>query len=474
VSGGSSAALYDWSVTELTDGLRRRLFSPGDVVRALLEHIDRVDPHIHAWQLVDVDGALASAAICERRLQAGEGTDQPLLGVPFGVKDIIATAGLRTAGGSPALANNVPTLDATVVARLKAAGGIVLGKTVTTQFAYVDPVPTRNPWNLSRSPGFSSSGSVAAVAARMAPVALGSQTGGSTVRPSAYCGLVGLKPTFGRVGRGGILPLSWSLDDVGLIGRDVDDVALLLAAAAGPQPGDATASRRAVADYSRLPHASHRGPRFGLLVDLLRTTDSVVQENVLDVAQRLTAAGGAVHEIASPIDNATLFAVHQVILASEAAASHAQLLADRPAAYQPRLRAFIQVGELVPAAVYLAAQRVRRQARQLIGGLFSGVDCLLLPSQPDVAPAFGTDVAAALQAPWSLLGLPAMSVPSGLSADALPLGVQLVGRPFREDQLLAAARWCEGVLGKLPAPPAWAPDAGAQAGATSATSSEVS
>jgi aspartyl-tRNA(Asn)/glutamyl-tRNA(Gln) amidotransferase subunit A len=442
--------VWDLSIAELAHHYRRGTLSPVEFVGTLLDRVQAVDPSVRAWELLDSDGALVAAAESERELGKDANTTKPLLGVPFGVKDVVLTSGLRTASGSPLFSDFVPTYDATVVARLKAAGAVVLGKTITTQFAFVDPVPTRNPWDLERSPGYSSSGSVAAVSARMVPAAIGTQTGGSTVRPAAYCGVVGLKPTFGRIGRRGVMPLSWSLDDVGLIARNVEDVALLLGAGAGANADDLTASRRAIGDYAR---ELRRPPRLGLLLDSLEAVDAVVQQHSAEVAVRLQAAGAVVRERTSSVRLSTLFAIQQVTLASEAAAVHGSSLHERPDAYLPLLRAFVEAGQVIPASVYLHAQRLRRRARADVRELFAHVDCLMLPAQPAEAPAFGTDVDALLQAPWTLLGLPAMTLPSGLSPNGLPLGTQLVAPRFREDRLLAVARWIERVLGQLPAPP---------------------
>jgi len=420
-----------------------------ELVRALLDRIDRLDPSIRAWETLDGDAALTQAANCDRLLNAEPDPAHSLLGIPFGVKDIIFTAGLPTRSGSPLYASFLPPYDATVVARLKAAGGIVLGKTVTTQFAFVDPVATRNPWDRSRSPGFSSSGSVAAVAARMVPAALSTQTGGSTVRPAAYCGVVGMKPTFGRVGRRGLMRLSRSLDDIGIVARDVEDAGLLLQAAAGAHRNDSTASRRSVPDYRRM---TARPPKLGLVVEAVASVDAVVADHFESVVRRVIAAGAHVREIALPIDLDTLKAVQHVTLASEAAALRAESVSRTPDAYQPRVREFIQAGELIPASAYLHAQRMRHRARAAVGKLLAGLDALVLPAQSCEAPVFGTDVDSKLQAPWTLLGFPSMSLPSGLSPNRLPLGVQLVAGHFREDRLVSAARWLEEVLGRMPAP----------------------
>ena len=215
--------------------------------------------------MVDGDGALAAARCCEQGI--GKAETGPLYGVPIGVKDIFHTAGLLTTCGSPIFQNRISPCDATSVARLREAGAIVLGKTVTVQFAHFDPPPTCNPWNHSRTPGGSSSGSAAAVASRMVPAALGSQTGGSILRPAAYCGTVGLKPTYGRVSRFGVAPASWSLDHIGPLTRTVEDAALLLQVMAGHDPKDQASAQVPVGDYIQAARRKDRAPRLGLVLD---------------------------------------------------------------------------------------------------------------------------------------------------------------------------------------------------------------
>src|SRR6266511_5144302 len=258
------AELYDLTAHEAARSIRQGELSPVMLVEALLQRIDGLEPQVQAWVTLDRAGALATARQLEEDMQHGR-TRGLLHGVPVGMKDIYYTAGLKTTCGSRIFADFVPSYDATPVARLKQAGAIILGKTVTTEFATMDPGPTRNPWHLAHTPGGSSSGSAAAVAARMVPVALGSQTFGSIQRPAAYCGVYGLKPTFGRVSRYGVFPLSWSLDHVGPLARTVTDVALVLQVLAGHDPHDPASSRAPVPDYLQaVQHADHP-PRLGLV-----------------------------------------------------------------------------------------------------------------------------------------------------------------------------------------------------------------
>lgn len=442
--------LFELTAAEAAARIRRRELSPVDLVRALLDRIDATEARVQAWETVDADGALAAAQERERELRSGQALG-PLHGVPVGVKDIFFTAGLRTTAGFAPYADFVPTEDAAAVARLRAAGGIVLGKTVTTQFAYVDPPRTRNPWNEARTPGGSSSGSGAAVAARMAPAALGSQTGGSVLRPAAYCGVIGLKPSFGRISRRGVFPDAWTLDHVGVLTRSVEDAALLLQALAGHDPGDPGSVDRPVEDYVAAA-AAPRPPRLALLRDFVERAEPEVREHAGATARRLASAGARVEEVGLPESVDLVLAVHQVTMQTEMAAVHAQLLARHPDAYAARLRAYVEVGQLIPGAAYLHAQRLRRRIRGAVDALLADFDALLLPTVSNPAPDPSTTGDPSFQAPWTLLGLPAITLPSSLSGERLPLGTQLVAARWNEAGLLAAARWCEEALGPLPAP----------------------
>ncbi len=442
--------LHELTVAQAAEQIRRRQLSPVELVEALLKRIDALEPRVLAWETVDRDGALAAARRCES--EAGKEGTGPLLGVPMGVKDIFYTAGLRTTSGSPLYRDFVPNHDATSVARLRSAGAIILGKTVTVQFAHFDPPRTRNPWNYERTPGGSSSGSAASVAARMVPAALGSQTGGSVLRPAAYCGVVGLKPSFGRVSRYGVLPASWSLDHVGVLARSVEDAALLLQAMAGHDPKDAASARAAVGDYPGAASRRDRIPTIGFVSDYLENAQPEVAEHVREVAARFERAGASVREVHFPVPMQDLLAVRAVINEVDAASLHASNLRDHPEGYSPAIQAEAEVGQLVPGFAYVHAQRLRRHLRPRVERMLDGVDVRLMPSTSEVAPDPSTTGRNHFQAPWSLFGFPSISLPSGLSRERLPLAVQLVAGPFQEETLLTAAAWAEAELGSMPSP----------------------
>ncbi len=442
--------LHELSVAQAAARIRDREISPVELTEALLSRIDALDLGVKAWETVDREGALAAA----RRAEAGIGkaNNGPLHGVPLGVKDIFYTAGLRTTSGSPNYRNFVPSHDATSVARLRQAGAMVLGKTVTVQFAHFDPPVTRNPWNHDRTPGGSSSGSAAAVASRMIPGALGSQTGGSVLRPAAYCGVVGLKPTYGRISRYGVIPNTWTLDHVGTLTRSVEDAALLLQVMAGHDPMDAGSSRVPTSDYLAAAGRKDRAPRLGFVVDEERRAHPEVAGHLKEMAALFEQAGAQVRELRMPRPMSELLAIRGIMCEVEASDLHAHLLKEMPEGYAPRIRELVEVGQLVPGVAYIHAQRLRRRYRPQMEKMLEGLDCLLMPTATDVAPDPSTTGENWYQGVWSLFGFPSISLPSGLSQERLPLAVQLVASPFREDTLLSAAAWAESVLPPMPSP----------------------
>ena len=435
--------------------IRRRELSPVDYATALLARIDALEPALQAWVTLDREGALAAAAERERELERG--AEPGLLhGVPLALKDIFYTAGLKTTACSRIYADFMPDYDATCVARLKAAGAVILGKAVTTEFATSDPSPTRNPWNPEHTPGGSSSGSAVAVAAGMCPGALGSQTGGSTCRPAAYNGIVGLKPTYGRISRYGVVPVSWSLDTVGILTRRVADAALLLQAMAGYDDRDPGSANRPVPDYQEEMKSWEGPPRIGLLNKgyFFDRATAEVQRHTAAAAQELARAGAVIEERELPASFATAAESQRIVMNVECAAFHEEWFRHRADEYGPRLRANIEMGLLIPAVTYLQAQRLRRQFRRDLTRLAEGMDALLTPATPAPAPRDLTTTGdAAFQAPWTSAGLPTIVIPSGLAGDGLPLGIQLAGPLFAEGRLLAVAGWCEAALGVDLRPP---------------------
>jgi aspartyl-tRNA(Asn)/glutamyl-tRNA(Gln) amidotransferase subunit A len=446
-------SLHDLSATEAARQIRRREISPVELVEAHLSRIERSQPTLKAFVTVDYGGARGAARAAEAALATGADNLGSLHGVPFAAKDIYDAAGLPTTAGYGPMTNNIPKADSFTVARLKAAGAILVGKAVTTQFASSDPSPTVNPWRADRTPAGSSSGSGAGVAARLVPIALGTQTGGSILRPAAYNGVVGLKPTYGRVSRHGIVPLSWTLDHAGPIVRSVEDAALVLGVIAGHDPNDPRSLTADVPDYVSDLHLRLQRPQLGLLVDFLERSEPEVRAQLLDVAARASAAGAIVHEVklSSPVD--LYLAAHSITMQSEAAAVHASWIARDRSAYSRRIRAAAMLGQVVPAWAYLQAQRLRRRLAAETDASLADGDAFLLPTASNQPPGPDTTGDATFQSPFSLLGLPSISLPSGLSDAGLPFAAQLVGRRLDESTVLRAAVWLEGVLGFTARPP---------------------
>ena len=457
---------FSLTVAEAAQQIRQGQLSPVTLAQSLLDRIDALDPELKAWVTIDREEVLNAARQRELDLQE-KGPRGPIHGVPVGVKDIFYTKGMKTAAGSKIYADFVPSYDATSVSRIKEAGGIILGKAVTTEFAMADPSPTLNPWDRGHTPGGSSSGSSVAVATRMCPAALGSQTGGSTCRPAAYNGIVGLKPTYGRISRYGVVPVSWSLDTVGILVRSVEDAAIMLQVMAGYDVNDPGSAASPVPDYMQEMEGWERPPRIGLIKEFLfdRSTPEV-QRHTETIAQRLAQAGAEIEEIGLPKSFATAHSCQRIISNTESAAFHEEFFRRRADDYGPKTRATIEMGMIIPGIRYIQAQRLRRQFRQDMIEMVSRVDVVMTPAAPAPAPR-GLDSTGdpVFQQPWTSSGLPTIVLPSGLTQagltqaglaeSGLPLAVQLGGLPLGEGALFAAGRWCESVLGFDLSPPSY-------------------
>ena len=445
---------FELTIVEAEATMRQGQLSPVELTESLLARARAMEPSLRVWVTLDEDAVLAAARRSQAELIDG-GPRSPLHGIPVGVKDIYYTQGIKTTACSPIYADFVPEYDATAVALLKRAGAIIMGKTVTTEFACTDPPPTINPWDPAHTPGGSSSGSAVGVAARIFPAALGSQTAGSVIRPASYNGVVGLKPTFGRVSRHGVMPVAWSLDTMGFFTRSVEDTAIVLDALAVHDPKDPSSAATAPSNYREAARPHHPPPRIGLVRQLFyERSDDEVRKHINEVVQRLGEAGAAVEEVGVDAELDTLLAAHRVVMTVEAAAVHEADFSKRPEAYGPKVRAIIEAGMLTPATAYVQAQRVRRRSRKVIEKVLRGFDVLLTPSTPSPAPRdLGTTGDPVFQSPWTSCGLPALTLPSGLSESGLPLSIQLAAAPFAEERLLAAAHWCERVLDFRLSPP---------------------
>jgi len=416
------------------------------LVESCLERIDDLEEKIQAWALVDREGALETAQRLDQELERGKRRG-PLHGIPLGIKDIFYTAGLHTEAGSRSWSGFVPSYDATSVVRLKEAGAIILGKTHTTQFAYLDPAPTRNPWNINHTPGGSSSGSGASVTAGMCLAALGSQTLGSVLRPAAYNGVVGFKPNYGRISTYGVVPLAWTLDHVGILARTVEDAALIFQAIAGYDPMDCHSLDDAVPDcLSNLE--GQKTPRFGLVRQYFYdNADEEMRSHMDDMVERLRHAGAEVQGIEPPCNFSEILDNGRTIMAVEAATYHQGMFIKHKDQYRTEMSKLIERGLSISAIEYAGVLETRLQQYANVNPLLHQVDALLIPGAVGAAPhGLASTGSSVMQGPWTIMGVPTISLPTGLNKDGLPLAVQLVGHPKAEDHLLTTARWCERVL----------------------------
>ncbi len=396
------------------------------LVRACLDRIARDESQIHAWAWLDPAQALAAARVVDAGARR-----PPLYGLPVGIKDIIDTADAPTECGTPIFQGRRPAKDAACVAALRAAGALVLGKTVTTELAFFAPGPTRNPRNPAHTPGGSSSGSAAAVADCMVPAALGTQTAGSIIRPAAYCAVVGFKPSHGLLSLEGVHPFAPSLDTLGVLVREVADVAPLLMALGAP------------VEVRELP----RPPRIGLWrsAQWARATGPM-QHRVEEVAEMLSRAGATVREVDPLPDEALLTEDQALIMAAEAVSSFGPLRAS--GALSPPLSGLLDRGAAARPEEVRAAKVRAGQAGAAVAKLLADLDVLLTPSAPGEAPEGLTSTGdPVFNRVVTMLGVPAISLPAGTGPAGLPLGVQLVGAPRAEAALLAVARWVERRLG---------------------------
>jgi aspartyl-tRNA(Asn)/glutamyl-tRNA(Gln) amidotransferase subunit A len=458
-SGAAADDLAFASISTVAELLRTRQLSPVELTEQVLGRIMQHEDHLNAFQLVLADQAREAARQAEREIASGAYAG-PLHGVPLVVKDLMALAGSPTTAGSRILADNIADHDSTIVSKLRDAGAIIVGKTRMSEFAYSPGSnnahygPTRNPWNGKYDTGGSSSGSGAAVAAGLAYAGIGSDTGGSIRIPASYCGIVGLKPTFGRISLYGVVPLSWSLDHAGPLTRTVTDAALLLDALQGADGHDIRARDAAPLDLSALEQGVE-GMRIGVLHDdgsgMPFSTDEMLAawRKSLSV---LEAAGAELVPFDMPELDA-LRAVQAVILGLEATAYHLPWLRARLDDYGPFMRQRILSSFVYGPTAYVEAQQARAALRARCDAIWERVDVLSTPAQPGTAPALDTPGSTFFTGPFNQLGWPAISMPTGLASNGLPLAMQLVGRPWDDITVLRVARAVEAGMPGLGMPP---------------------
>ncbi len=454
------------TITAAAPLLRTGELTPSELLEQCLRRIDIYEPAVKAWVYLDRERARQDAAKATDEIKAGHHRG-PLHGIPVGIKDIIDVFDMPTGCGSKLWANSYARQDATCVERLRQAGAIILGKTVTTAYAYLDPPVTRNPWNLARTPGGSSSGSAAAVACGMCLASLGTQTGGSTIRPASYCGVYALKPTRGRISVTGVLPLAPSLDHIGVMANCVRDLAVVFEVIAGYDPGALYTREKPVPacvsavdlEVARIGEDRDRGRLFRtrflkpaeMFPDTLSPEVAKFMRGVENDLRSLAVSDAGVGATVLPAEFAQVHRSHLTIMAVEAARVHRNRYRRQRDDYPPKIAELIENGLATSQEEHGHAEYIRRELTWRVV-LPDSPQSLFAPATLDAAPTPETTGNAWCNSPWSFLGLPVVSVPLGWSSDGLPLAAQFVGAEYREESLLARAAWVEGVCksGKSP------------------------
>ncbi|MBM3981848.1 MAG: amidase [Planctomycetes bacterium] len=446
------------TITAAAELIRTGALTPTELLEQCLARVDRYEERVRAWVYIDRDGAREQAARLTTELkQSANNLRGPLHGIPVGIKDIIDVFDMPTACGSKRWAQSYARHDATCVERLRQAGAVIMGKTVTTAYASFDPPPTRNPWNLDRTPGGSSSGSAAAVACGMCLGALATQTGGSITRPASYCGVYSLKPTHGRVSVNGVLPLAPSMDHVGVMANCVRDLAIVFQTIAGHDSRDGGTLTRLVPNPFGEQYAMPRDPDMGYEHHWMSVTDDFFTERC-DEPMRSAFHGlvrkvvryeptdekiGRVQPVSLPPGFAEAPERQLTVMAVEAAAYHEPRFRQHPDDYPPKITSLLERGIRTCAAEYA---RCKQAQSRLIDELRSRFRVLLVPATPAAAPPSETTGDPTFNAPWSYAGMPVVSLPFAWNTEGLPLAIQLVARQGQEDDLFKTAAWVEAAI----------------------------
>ncbi len=436
--------LNELTATEAAAGLARGDFSSADLMRACLDRVAEREDDVRAWAFINPNQAMASAKAADAARAAGKELG-PLHGLPVGIKDIIDTADMPTENGSPLFEGRRPNADSGCVAALRAAGAIIMGKTVTTELANTNPSKTRNPHNLAHTPGGSSAGSGAGVADFHMPLAIGTQTGGSVIRPASFNGVYGLKPTLGLIPRNGVLLQSHTLDTLGVYGRCLEDLALITDSISIADPGDAQTYIGARGSLrAALDKPGPANPRFAFIeTPAWDRADKGAKAAITGVAESLGAA--CVKETPpAPFDRILDF--HSAVFMAENAHYYGPYLRERPNLLSDKIRTRLQGGYDTPARDYIEALNERETINASIETLLTRYDAILcLPAAGPAPHGFETTGDAAFNSSWTYLGVPCVTLPR-LTVDGMPLGVQLVGARGAEGRLLRTARWLDGFL----------------------------
>jgi len=452
-----SKGLCYFSAGELSRLIRKKEVSPVEVVKAHLARVEALEPALNSFIALLPEQAVEEAKLAEREIQAGRYRG-PLHGIPIGLKDLFYVKGVRNTSGSKIFDHFIPDHDSTIALKLKDAGAILLGKLNLHQFAYgptgenPDYGNMHNPWDRERIPGGSSGGSASATASGQCTLAMGTDTGGSIRIPSALCGLVGLKPTYGRLSRYGMTVLSWSQDHPGPMTRTVEDCALVMNAVVGYDPRDPSSANMSIPDFTQSLTENIKGLRVGVPKEPFEDpVDSEVEHFVRSAIELLSKLGATIHEMSWPMYHESK-AISSTILTAEATAYHSQLMKRQGSRLDPKVRLRLEAGLLISAVDYIQAQRARRLFYQQSCDLFKNVDLLAGPTVPITACNIGTEevqigntllgvipLLTQHTRPYNLNGFPAITVPCGFSRNGLPVGFQLAGKPFDEAMVLRAA-----------------------------------
>jgi Asp-tRNA(Asn)/Glu-tRNA(Gln) amidotransferase A subunit family amidase len=429
-----ATTLPERSFREVVDLMRAGQLSARQYASALIERLKAVEPRIHAFALFDERRVLESADAADR---APQGTNRPLTGIPVAIKDIINTAGVPTQMGSPIFANWVPDKSAKIVRDIEAQGGYVFGKAHTSEFAFRTPAATRNPWNLAHTPGGSSGGSAAAVAARLAPLAVGTQTNGSVIRPAAYCGVVGFKPTYYLLSCDGVFQMSPTLDQIGIMARSVDDVASFLGILTRERVESGQAKPERLADIRLL----------ALKSPVWEKAEQQQKESFSADVERLRKSGAHIEwqELDEQFNDA--HRSQRTIVLYEAANKAYRFSDAERQKLSDGLRAFLVEGAAVPQARYEEALATRSELQKVFEDYVANFDAVVTPAVPGPAPkglqSTGDPTFSTI---WTLLGVPAMTIPTGLTSDGLPLAIQIVAGVGNDHELLGVASLSEEVF----------------------------
>ena len=446
--------LHDLTVSELSTLLEKKEISSVELTKRFLKQIDITEDSVNAFALITRDNAFEQASESDkRRKENKESTFSELEGIPYGLKDIFDTKNILTEAGSEIYKGRIPDSDAHVVKLLNANGAVLLGKTITTEFADGHPPDTKNPWDANRTPGGSSTGSAVAVATRMLPYALGTQTVGSVLRPAAYNGIVGLKPTYGLVSRSGVIPQSDSCDTVGILCRNVNDAWLILKSIIGYDPKDKRSSIQAES-FNISENLENFIPKIGFLNKyFMEESDEQVKNSTLSALKSLSNQGATIEELELKIDFESGFQSHRIVQQSEMAQWHEPLYSKYQNKYKPITLEYIKSGFTQNATDYINALGFRNRMRKIFIDSLKSFDVLIMPTASGLPPKdLSRTGDTRFQSPWTFTGLPSIAIPAGLSENGLPQSIQLVGAPFKEEKLLNIAKWIESILGTLPEP----------------------